>query len=94
MLKIGRVALIAVCGVFLASIVLLAPSGFFENDMGRATVPLFFILLGITLVERSLMHIASIKLYRSEREDPQPQGGATGTDPLSPNALRERQDGT
>ena len=72
-LKIGRVALIVICGVFLASVITLAPSGFFENNMSRATVPLFFILLGVILVERSLRHIASIKLYRSEKKESQPK---------------------
>jgi hypothetical protein len=71
--KVLRVLFVSGLGLFLAWAIIMDPSGFFQDRMAALTIPLVWLLVSCAALDASLRHIASIKLYRKEKEESQPQ---------------------
>ena len=71
-IRICRILTIAILGLFLIWVLIMAPTGFFQDRMHILTFPLVVLLIACSSLDASLRHIASIKLYRKEIEESQP----------------------
>ncbi len=65
-IRVARILAAAILGVFLASALILAPTGFFQDRMALFAAPLYALLFVYWLLDANLRHIASINLYRNE----------------------------
>ena len=70
-IRIMRILSVCVLGCFLVFALILAPSGYFLDRMPLLTLPLAALLVICGVLEASLRHIASIKLYRKDKEESQ-----------------------